>query len=157
MRFLELGERWHHDRLWHHRRAVGLVTATVRVLAALRGVQHEAAIERACIRIHEQLGRVEAMTVLRRVGSLGAQPVARTHLEPEDESVKDIPCTLRQRDPRHLALAHLVEQTERDRRRMRGVHRDVRASINQCHAEWLGGSGEEAAHAHDARCSARAR
>ena len=152
-----VGQSLGDDRLRHHAGAVGAVGTAVGTLSLLRRVQPEAAVECARVRIHEQLGRVESMPLGRREGSVRPQAVPRADLEPGDESVEDGAGTLRQHQPFDLEVPRCIEETEFDRRRIRRVHRDVRASTEQRHPERLGVPGEEAARAHCARCSTSVR
>ena len=109
-------------------------------------MQRERAVERARVRIDEELRRIETVAVSWVVRPVRAQPVAATCIDVRDEPVEDVARALGQRDALQFALPRRIEQTQFNRRRMSGKHGDVDAAPNHRHTERLGAPGIDAAH-----------
>ena len=83
-----------------------------------RGVECEAAVERARVGIDEQLRRIEAVSRARIPGAVRTQPVARAGDDAGHEAVKDVARSLGQAKARGFQRAVTIEQAQLDRRRV---------------------------------------
>ena len=122
--------RVHHAALGHERRAVALVERKIRFfraeLIAEEGVVPLQLTHQGLgVRVEEQLVRIEAMALLRRV--FPVHPIAIYGAGPRIRqiTVPNLVGVLRQRDALELALAAGIEQAQLDASRVRGEQREV--------------------------------
>jgi len=67
-----------------------VVAPAARVGVALQRVERERAVQRAGVGVEQQLGRVEALALVRRPAAVRAQPVALAGAQVGDEAVEDV-------------------------------------------------------------------
>ena len=128
------------------RGAVGANEGAVSASTPLRVVQLERTIKRPRVRVHEQLGMIESMPLVRCPGPVRAQSVARARLNTAHEAVEDRPCALRERNALDLAVAGGIEEAEIDARRVLREDGDVGAICRQPHPERCRAPGAHARH-----------
>ncbi len=104
-----------------------------RITAPHDRIEDNPAIDRACIRVNQQLCGIEAVSTGRIERSLRTQSVASPDLDIGDERMKDVAGALGKRDPLRFALPVPIEQAEFDRRGVRGEHRHVRTTAQRRH------------------------
>ena len=122
------------DRFGRERAAVG---------AALehRAMQFVRTIDQRGMGIGEKLGRVEAMSALRRKRAVGAKAIARAGRHPFDGAVENVARPSRQSDAGDLTVAAFIEQAEMNRVGVRRKDRDVYPLGGQRGAERFGRAG----------------
>ena len=84
------------------------------LIAEHRVMPPETADQLAGIRVEQQLVRIEAMPVIRRIRAMGPQAIDQTGLRFGKESVKDIAGAAWQVNARDFLLAGGIEQTQLD-------------------------------------------
>ncbi len=132
-------DRGGHDALGHGGGAVGLVDAPVAFDEAPHApIEPERPVERQRVRVDQELGGVEPVSLVRRIGTVGPQTVARAFLDARHVGVEHVSGPLGQADPLDLAVAVLAEQAQVDRVGVGGEDRHVDAARRERHAQRLG-------------------
>ncbi len=111
----------------------GGIDASCRKLGAVK----EGPVEPARIRIDQQFRRIEAMATLRRIGPVGAQPVALAFRKAGKESEKHVTLPMRQGETLRFPV-RLVKQADIDPAGMAGEDGDRAAAFRQRHAQSAG-------------------
>src|SRR3954466_7860951 len=117
-------------RLRPERRAVALVEGGVllaHLVAESRRGPLQLADVRACVRIEEQLVRIEAMPFLGLVRPVDAKTVDLAGTNAGQVAMPDFAAVLGQLDARHLGLTGWIEQAKLDARSVGGEEREVDA------------------------------
>ncbi len=99
------------------------------LVAMVLGLPAEVADDLPRMRVQQQLVRIEAMALLRRIGPVGAQAIDEAGADVGQEAVKDAIVRAVQGIARDLALASGVEDAEFDPLGMLGEDGEVHATI----------------------------
>ncbi len=102
--------------------------------------------DRLCIRVEQQLVRVEALALLGLVGAVDAVAVELAGFQSRHVAVPDEVGALAQLQPRDFAPAGLVEEAELDALGMAREEREVDALVVPGGAERIGGARPELEH-----------
>ena len=96
--------------------------------------------EQAGIRIDQQLVRIETVSRFRRVGPVHAIAIALSRPDSRHEPVPYAIAAIGQREARGFVAPVAIEQTQLDPLGVRGIQREIHATIAAARAEWRGQS-----------------
>src|SRR5262249_53893309 len=117
--------------------------ALLPAVAEMDVVEDECPVERARIRIDQELVRIEPVTLLRRIEAMHAIAVAPASRDAGDIAVPEIACAFGKREPRDFLRSGVVEEAELDLLRMRGEEHEIRAVGVRGNAKRFGEAGSD--------------
>ena len=111
------------------------VVARLHLVAEDRRIPFQLAEMAPCVGVEQQLVRIEAVALVRLVGSMHAIAVDCSRRDPGQIAMPDLIGVFRQVDADGLTLALLVEQADLDSVRMRREQREIDPFAVPCRAE----------------------